>query len=208
MLSSLLTMAVFALTGAITPGPVNVLALRHGTQSRRATTVLYVLGASLSYTGIVWLMGQSGHWLQTWPPLMQWAPCICAAYLLWMAWQLFHAPVTRPTARAPAPSHVQRSVFTAFIQGLAVQSLNPKAWLVALSGIGMFVIPISSQHLSIEQALLWFCAISLLACLIGVGCWAALGQWLNQWLCTPRRQQRLNQTLALLLVLSVVAMLA
>ena len=32
MLSLVLTIASFALVGAITPGPVNVLALRHGSQ--------------------------------------------------------------------------------------------------------------------------------------------------------------------------------
>ena len=204
MLSSLLAMAVFGLAGAITPGPVNVLALRHGAQSRRSTAALYVLGASLSYAAIGWLMGQSGQWLQAWPPLMQWAPRICAAYLLWLAWQLFRAQPAQPAAGFVAPD----TQSSAFAQGLAVQSLNPKAWLVALSGVGMFVVPMASQRLSMQQALLWFCAVSLLACLIGVGCWAVLGQWLSRWLSTPRRQQRLNQALALLLMLSVASVLA
>ena len=114
------------------------------------------------------------------------------------------AQPAQPAAASVAPD----TQSSAFAQGLAVQSLNPKAWLVALSGVGMFVVPMASQRLSMQQALLWFCAVSLLACLIGVGCWAVLGQWLSRWLSTPRRQQRLNQALALLLMLSVASVLA
>lgn len=214
MLSSLLAMSTFALTGAITPGPVNVLALRHGCQSPRAIALLFVMGASLSYAAIVWLMGQGGHWLLEHPSLVPWAPRLCAAYLLWLAWQLARAPIPvsspdtlRETA-LPTPQPPPTAAIPAFVQGVAVQGLNPKAWLVALSGVGMFVVPMVSESISIQGSLLWFCAVSLLACLVGVGCWAALGQAIQPWLDTPRRQRLLNRALALVLVLSVVSMLA
>ncbi len=70
MLSSVLAMAGFALAGAITPGPVNVLALRHG-NGRAGAAFCYVLGASVSYAVIVWLMGQSGQWLLKQPELLR-----------------------------------------------------------------------------------------------------------------------------------------
>ena len=57
MSSSLLAMGVFTLVGAITPGPVNVLALRHGAARSRLSSSLYVLGASASYAAVVWTMG-------------------------------------------------------------------------------------------------------------------------------------------------------
>ena len=213
MLTSLLAMAGFALAGAITPGPVNVLALRHGCESPRLSATLYVLGASLSYALIVWLMGQGGHWLLQLPALALWAPRLCAVYLLWLAWQLASAPVA--DARSPdinsEPSTPPRAA-PAFLQGAAVQGLNPKAWLVALSGVGMFVLPLSAAQTSFAMALLWFCAVSLTACLLGVGCWAALGRVLYQWLHQAghqhRRQRWLNRALALILVLSVFSMLA
>lgn len=201
-------MAGFALAGAITPGPVNVLALRHG-NGRAVAAFCYVLGASVSYAVIVWLMGQSGQWLLKQPELLRWAPRVCAAYLLWLAWQLAKAPeVHGQAARASAPASLPIGPGGAFVQGIAIQSLNPKAWLVALSGIGMFVAPLAAQQVSMPTALLLFCAVSLLACLLGVGCWAALGHALTRWLNTPLRCQRLNQGLAMVLVASVVSMLA
>ncbi|WP_407713966.1 LysE family translocator [Comamonas testosteroni] len=208
MLSSVLAMAGFALAGAITPGPVNVLALRHG-NGRAVAAFCYVLGASVSYAVIVWLMGQSGQWLLKQPELLRWAPRVCAAYLLWLAWQLARAPENHgQAARESAPGALPVGPGGAFVQGIAIQSLNPKAWLVALSGIGMFVAPLAAQQVSLPTALLLFCAVSLLACLLGVGCWAALGHALTRWLSTPLRQQRLNQALAMVLVASVVSMLA
>lgn len=207
MFSSFLAMAGFALAGAITPGPVNLIALRHGGGRCRITAFVYVLGASLSYAGIVWLMGQSGHWLLKQPELLRWAPRICAAYLLWLAWRLAYSPVD-PSGETNTSAALQTGLAKAFVQGVAIQSLNPKAWLVALSGVGIFVAPLASPQMPLETALLLFCTISLLACLLGVGFWAALGRALTQWLSTPKRQQRLNQTLALLLLISVVSMLA
>lgn len=200
-------MAGFALAGAITPGPVNLIALRHGGGNCRVTAFIYVLGASVSYAAIVWLMGQSGHWLLKQPELLQWAPRICAAYLLWLAWRLASSPVG-PSAGANPPAALQTGLVKAFLQGVAIQSLNPKAWLVALSGVGIFVAPLVASHMPLETALLLFCTVSLLACLLGIGSWAALGRTLTQWLSTPTRQKRLNQGLALLLLISVVSMLA
>lgn len=208
MLSSILAMAGFALAGAITPGPVNVLALRHG-NGRAGAAFCYVLGASLSYAVIVWLMGQSGQWLLKQPELLRWAPRVCALYLLWLAWQLAKAPGAHgQAARQSAPASLPAGPGGAFVQGVAIQSLNPKAWLVALSGIGMFVAPLAAQQVSLPSALRLFCTVSLLACLLGVGCWAALGHALTRWLNTPLRRQRLNQALAMVLVASVVSMLA
>ena len=213
MLSLVLTIASFALVGAITPGPVNVLALRHGSQGPRRVALLYVLGASLSYMLVVWCMGlgarQLLHWL---PRLASSAQWLCAAYLLWLAWCLARAPVQAsstlgdPAADSqPAPQHAPREAARAFMQGIAVQTLNPKAWLFALSAVGLFVLP---QSPASNAALYLLCGISLLACLLGVGCWACLGRVLARWIRTPRQQKNLNLVLAALLMASIFAMLA
>lgn len=204
MSSSLLAMGLFTLVGAITPGPVNVLALRHGAARSGPACTSYVLGASASYAAVVWAMGQSGQWLlQALPRLSAAAQWLCAAYLLWLAWRLARAPARVGEPSAPA-AHSPSRTFQLLLQGAAVQTLNPKAWLVALAGVGLFVLPQADA----SRALLLFCSISLLACLIGVGCWALLGQWLAGWLRTERRQRQFHRLLALLLVASVAAMLA
>ncbi|MDE1554929.1 MULTISPECIES: LysE family translocator [Comamonas] len=123
-------------------------------------------------------------------------------YLLWLAWKLARAPADHP---GPATGHHAPALWPSFVQGVAIQTLNPKAWLFALSAVGVFALPASASG---PGALLALCAISLLACLVGVGCWAVLGRVLTQWLRTPQRQQWLHRALAALLVVSVLGMLA
>lgn len=210
MFALVIAMSSFALAGAITPGPVNVLAMRHGGVSRRGCALAYVMGASVSYAIVVWIMGQSGQWLLRDPAMAKGASWLCAAYLLWLAWRVASAPVADRSANASAANAepVPQSLAHAFAQGAAIQSLNPKAWLVALSGVGLFVLPVAAADATGHRALAVFCAVSLLACLVGVGCWAVLGRALRQWLRTARRQRLFNALLAAVLVGSVVAMLA
>lgn len=197
-------MASFALVGAITPGPVNVLALRHGSQGAPSQALCYVLGASASYAVVVAIMGAGAVQLaQLVPRLAGTAQWLCAAYLLWLAWRLARAPVHTPSPDTAAAPPLRR--WRAFAQGAAVQTLNPKAWLFALSAVGVFVLP---QAPHILRALAVLCTTSLLACVLGVGCWAVLGRSLVRWLRTPQRQQVLHFLLAALLVVSVLGMLA
>ena len=197
LLSSLVPMIGFTLAGAITPGPVNVLALRHAGRA----AALYVLGASASYAAVVWCMGlgarQAMALVPALAPAAQW---VCAAYLLWLAWRLATAPVGSGTdgeGAAPRP-------WRAFAQGAAVQALNPKAWLVALSGVGLFVLPHGAAD---GRALALFCAVSLMACLAGVGCWALAGRALANWLRTAARQRLFHRALAAVLAASVAGMM-
>lgn len=196
-------MGNFALVGAITPGPVNVPALRHGSQRARQPALGYVLGARLSYGAVVACMGlASAPLLQQLPQLAQAAQWLCAAYLLWLACRLASA---KHTASSSVPASAAMPIGRAFAQGVAVQTLNPKAWLFALSAVGLFVLPYGGQT---TDRLGLLCAVSLVACMVGVGCWALLGRTLVRLLQTPLRQQRLHQALAALLVFSVLSMLA
>ena len=196
----LFAMATFALIGSITPGPVNVLAVRHGASARWGAAMAYVLGASLSYTLVVWLMGKSSEFLVNDPAIAQAAQWGGAAYLSYLAWRISTAPLVNLQADA-AP--VQHSALMAFMEGGITQSLNPKAWIVALSGIALFVVPQADG-----QTAYWlFCGVSLLACCLGVGCWAVAGRVLSRWLGPAPRQKAFNQMMGVLLLLSVASML-
>lgn len=201
----MMAMGSFVLVGAITPGPVNVLALRHGVTSGRGVAGAYVLGASVSYAAVVWLMGVGGEFVSGLPWVMHFARWSGAAYLLYLAWRLGSAPVIemnaqgRATRSAPLASLMQE----ALTQGALTQVLNPKAWVVALSGVSLFVL---SQR-DVSQARWLFVAVSLLGCFLGVGSWALVGRVLARWLTLPGRQRIFNVTMASVLALCVITML-
>lgn len=201
MTTLLWAMGTFALMGAITPGPVNVLAIRHGAAAGRGAALAYVLGASLSYAGVVWLMGQGGAWLLGEAWAVQTARWLGAGYLLHLAWRVATAP---PVPLHTPPGAAKLAAWAALREGGLTQSLNPKAWMVALSGIGLFVLP----QADVPAALGWFCGVSLLACVLGVGCWAVAGRLLARALAPPQRQRQFNRVMGALLALSVLSMLS
>lgn len=196
------SMAVFALLGAVTPGPVNVLAVRHGLSLHARVPVAFVLGASLSYALVVALMGLGAGQVLNHPMVVQAARWLGAAYLLLLAWRVATSPGAAPW-HAQGSGNATRGAWAAWGQGFVLQALNPKAWLVALSGVSLFVLP-QPHPLS---ALALFCGVSLLACAIGVGVWAAGGRLLVDWLAPPARQSLFQRALGAALALTVVGML-
>ncbi|MCE1191645.1 MAG: LysE family translocator [Acidovorax sp.] len=192
-------MGVFAVVGAITPGPVNILAVRHGAQGKPGVAMAYVLGASVSYALVVWLMGKGGEQLLGNQPLMLAMKWAGAGYLMYLAWRIATAP---PAPLQAAATLEGDTAARAFADGGMAQSLNPKAWMVALSGVGLFVLP----QTDVPAALAMFCGVSLLACSFGVGCWTVAGRVLTRWLAVPARQKFFNRAMGLLLAYSVVPM--
>ena len=66
------SMAVFALAGAISPGPVNVIASALGATQGFLRALPHVPGATLSYCAVVWLTGSSLQWvLVAYPEIAQ-----------------------------------------------------------------------------------------------------------------------------------------
>jgi threonine/homoserine/homoserine lactone efflux protein len=55
-------MFLFALAGAISPGPVNLVAASLGASAGFCRALPHVAGASLSYAAIVWLMGDASSY--------------------------------------------------------------------------------------------------------------------------------------------------
>ncbi|WP_394788190.1 LysE family translocator [Rhodoferax sp.] len=198
MLPILLSMCVFALAGAISPGPVNLIAASIGARAGFYRALPHVLGATLSYMAIVWLVGSSlQQFLQRFPQAAGALQYAGAAYLLYLACRIARAPVQQAVATAPAP-------VGGLLQGVLSQSLNPKAWLVAMSGVSLFV----TAGPDAAALLLAFCSISGLLCFASVATWAALGKLIARWLAQAHYQRLFNRGMALLLVATVVQMLA
>lgn len=200
MTALIIAMGIFAVVGSITPGPVNILAIRHGSGGKPSVAMAYVLGASLSYTLVVWLMGKGGEQLLNNPFIVQTMKWTGAGYLIFLAWCI----ATATTTELQGSAALQRdTAVRAFIDGSITQSLNPKAWMVALSGVVLFVLP----QTDVQTTLWLFCSVSLLACGFGVGCWAIAGRILTRWMAVPARQKTFNQAMGVLLACSVVNML-
>lgn len=187
-----IAMFAFALVGAATPGPVNLLATTTAMQSGHREAAKLVVGASVAYAIVVFVCGQLMQQIIDWLPalslFMRW---FGSAFLLYLAYQIFTAPVGDLTQKS--------SSLSGWWVGTLSQLLNPKAWLVAMSGVSLYVFGQQSP-----QQWLWiFTLVSLICCLIGVGLWAMAGRWLANYLHQPSRQIAFNRIMATTLALSV-----
>ncbi|TMX42032.1 LysE family translocator [Vibrio sp. Hep-1b-8] len=192
MNSVLIAMLAFAFVGAATPGPVNLLATTTAVQRGSREAFKLVVSASLAYALVVFLSGSVMHLLVEVMPVLEvglrWAGSF---FLLYLAYQIFTAPVSHLTCTEASSS--------GWWLGAVTQILNPKAWLVAMSGVSLYVVGQVDQ-----QQWLWaFTTVSLVCCLAGVGLWALTGSAFARYLSQPNRQRVFNRTMAIILGASV-----
>lgn len=198
MLPVLISMCLFTLLGSISPGPVNLIAASSGASAGFFRALPHVLGASLSYMVIVWLVGRGlNQVLLTYPATGQALQYAGAAYLLYLSAKIAAAKPVARLERTQAAS-------AGLMQGVWTQSLNPKAWMFASSGVSLF----ATADLHSAPVLLVFCGISGVVCFVSVATWAALGTLIGKWLFTQRNQLVFNRTMAVLLTFTVLSMLA
>ncbi|MFC1234245.1 LysE family translocator [Vibrio sp. F74] len=186
-------MATFAFVGAVTPGPVNVIATSTAASFGLERAMKHVAGASLSYALVVFLSGSIMHiMLELLPMIASSMQVLGSLFLLYMASKIYLSPITS------FESTNQSSA--GFWTGFVVQAMNPKAWLVAMSGVSLYVIGQDNEQFNLAV----FTLISLVICLIGVGLWAVLGRVLSVFLENPIQQKRFNRIMAGLLTGCVV----
>jgi threonine/homoserine/homoserine lactone efflux protein len=190
-MSMFASMAAFALATSISPGPVNVIALGSGARHGFTASLAHVTGATAGFCLLLLLAGLGLHEVvATWPQVtavVRWAGVV---FLLTMAWKL--------AADAGELDAGDATARPSALQGAAMQWLSPKAWLAALAGMGTY----ASGG---DAAAVWlFAAIYFVVCWLSVAAWAWAGSRLQVHLRTPHRMRLFNQTMAGMLVASVV----
>ena len=186
----LIAMLTFAGVGAVTPGPVNLIAAYTGVQGGFRLAIPYVLGATISYCVVVLLAGLGiGQIFEWYPPLGHILSYLCAAYLLYLSYQIATSPIV---SFADSPN---TKVLASWQKGALTQWLNPKAWLVAMAGVSLFVTP----YVPYGWYLMLFVSVSFVMCFLGISVWTVLGQTLKEFLTQARYQRWFNRMMALLL---------
>ncbi|MEE9444299.1 MAG: LysE family translocator, partial [Cocleimonas sp.] len=189
-------MIIFALIGAISPGPVNIIATGAGANFGFKRTLPFVMGATFSYTLVVFLVGIGLNTiLEKYPQITHSLQYIGGAFLLYMSYKIAMAKPTNNMSQNLLNNTTTLQLPPSFIHGFLTQSLNPKAWLVSMSGVSLFV----SANSPASYYLLIFCIISFGICFIGVATWAIIGQLISQFLSTEKRQRLFNIFMGLLL---------
>lgn len=183
---------LFALATSASPGPVNIAAASSGIAFGLVRTLPQVLGATIGFSSLLVAMGLGMHALMASVPaihtLLKGAGSLFLAYL---AWKLWHA--------SGAPSEIVVRKPPSMLEGAIAQWVNPKAWIVAASGIATYTYPGEAYGTSVIAMSIVF----LMICFPSVGAWALLGAATRNLLKTERAIKRLNMTMSGLLVVSI-----
>jgi threonine/homoserine/homoserine lactone efflux protein len=190
----------FAFAMTATPGPNNTMVAASGANYGLRRTLPHVLGVAVGFPVMLLLVaaGVAGV-LQESPRLqlaMRWGG---ALWLLWLAWRI--ATATPAAGLQGQEREATRGRPMSFLEAALFQWVNPKAWLIAVGGIGAYV---GGGGLGPAALLALLFALAAVVCLLG---WAALGAGLARLL-RPLAMRWFNRVVAVLLVLSLVPVLA
>lgn len=192
----LLAFIVFAFVTSVTPGPNNMMLLASGINFGLRRSLPHLLGISLGMLVMVSAIGFGlGELLKLYPPLYNVLRYGGAAYLLYLSWKI-------ATAAAPQANGQPGGKPMSFIQAVAFQWINPKAWIMAIAAISTYAPaqPVAAQILLIAGL---FALINYPTCSL----WILAGSLLRRALENPLWLRRFNFLMAGLLVLSLYPML-
>jgi threonine/homoserine/homoserine lactone efflux protein len=190
--AELSALLVLATVSSFTPGPNTTLStamaanhgLRHALRFVCAVPVGWGLLFTLCATGL-------GSLVVAWPPLRWGIVVLGNAYLLWLASRLWQSGSLQQADSA--------KLQVSFVQGVGLQFLNIKAWMLALAIVAGWI---AGREDATERTLV------LLPIMVAYGfvsnlTYAVAGSMLRHWLAHGRRLLVFNRCMAVALLATV-----
>lgn len=175
----------FVFFGLFSPGPNVILITSSGARFGFQRTIPHVLGVALGVGVIAFVTGAGvGALIAAQPVLGLALKIVASLWILWMAYQLWHAD--------PARKKQSDRPFT-FVEAVLFQWVNPKVWAVALSATA-YVIALPPMRQATTLALT-FSTLNLGVCLF----WATAGSLLAYLLKNPAAWRIFMRVMALAL---------
>lgn len=199
--SELTALLLFCTAMSFSPGPNTTLstALAANLGLRRA--LRFCLAVPAGWTLLMLATGLGLGALITGVPALRWSVTLLGVvYMLWLAWKL---------AGAGQLSQVDASrLNVGFWQGVGLQFLNIKAWMLALTLTAGWVVNAAGQPADNPgQRLAIICGVMVGFAFSSNFLYALVGSLLRQWLAQGRRLLWFNRVLALVLVITALWML-
>lgn len=190
---ALLTLAT---ARSFTPGPNTTLSTALAVNFGLRRALVFVSAVPVGWTLLMLGCGLGVGALLLALPAARWAVKGAGiAYLLWLAWKLSQA--------GQLGQADERRLNVGFWQGVGLQFLNIKAWMLALALAGGWVSSAGGQPATNPgQRLLIVCAVMVVFAWSSNFSYALVGSALRGWLAQGRRLLWFNRAMALVLVLT------
>lgn len=190
-----LGLAGFVVVGAITPGPNNTLLMASSLNFGLLKTAPFLAGIQGGFALMFFMVSLGlGQLFDVLPLLKSVIKYAGAAFLVWFAWKIATSPIAKSSAEARSLS---------FLEGAAFQFLNPKAWIICLASVSVYL-PTDASLVVIAVAIAtWI--------VFGVPCnfaWMLGGRALSALTERPKTARVINLSLAGMLLLSIIPVVA
>lgn len=191
-----LALIVFAFVTSVTPGPNNLMLLASGVNFGFRRTVPHMAGIGFGFFLLLLAVGLGLGALLTAMPVLHLALKVAGgAYLIYLAWRI-------GTSRSMDSKDEATARPMTFLEAVAFQWVNPKAWVMAVTAMAIYTDPahpvLTMLLVAVAFAVVNFPSVSV---------WAAFGVGLRGFLADPARLKWFNIAMALALVASLWPML-
>ena len=189
-----LALLLFCAAMSFSPGPNTTLSTALAANLGLKRALRFCLAVPMGWTLLMLASGLGLGALVTGVPALTWAiKLVGASYMLWLAFKL---------AGAGQLAQVDDSrLQVTFAQGVGMQFLNIKAWMMALTLTAGWVVNASGQPAANPgQRLAIISAVTMAFAFSSNFLYALVGSLLRQWLAHGKRLLWFNRALALVLV--------
>lgn len=185
---------LFALATTITPGPNNYLLLCYGKNYGIKESVRLMAGIFLGFHTMLMVAGYGVAGIVAANPTLELAlKVVSSVWLLLLALAL---------CRSNSQTNIDQVLKLGFSEGFLMQFINPKAWIMAISGASAFLPKLGNIHLNVFV----FAGVFNLVGIPSMLAWVFSGQQISKILQTPRAHQLFGVVLFLLMAASIVFM--
>jgi threonine/homoserine/homoserine lactone efflux protein len=192
--SATIAMAGFAFATSVSPGPVNIVSAMSGAKFGWGRTIPYVFGATSGFVTILAITGCGLSPLITrFPVAEKLLAVLGSAYMLRLAYKLAKASLS-------GVDQYSESNPPSMMAGIIAQYANPKAWIVSISAVSIFV----STTPDYGATLLVFCTIFFVICFPSLWAWSLAGASLRK---KAGSVKVFNLAMASLLVISIITVI-
>ena len=187
---------VFALVTSVTPGPNTMMLTATGADVGIRRGLPHLFGVTIGFAVMLFAVASGlGTAILTDPEVMRFVRYAGVAMLLWLSWKI-------ASARRHGEAADHRPI--GFLQAVAFQWVNPKAWLICAAAVGGFLQ--DGGFGVLPQAALF--ALIFMVCGLPCGMmWLGFGSIVQRVLSSESRLRAFNVAMGLLLAGSAVLLL-
>lgn len=192
-IDSLVSLLVFAVIAAFTPGPNNIMIMSSGLNHGVRASMPHLFGICLGFPSMILAVGFGlGYLFNSFPVFHKVVQVIGVIYLFYLAWMIARS--------VPSELKSEESPPLTFVQAALFQWINPKAWVMGTSALAAY----TTVGTSMVTQVLTVVVVFMLMAFPSAGVWLLFGSALRRLLSRPAYQRWFNVFMGVLLVLTMI----